>query len=324
MNTQNRISQILGIKYPIVQGAMSWVTNAKLVSAVSNSGGLGILGPHAGQTDNPNSTQEIIDRMRREIRKTKELTDLPFGVPIILTFDLSSIMQMVDLIIEEGVSVALVNGVAGVEYSEIFAKFKGAGVKILYRPSTSTVEEARQAERMGADVYIATGFDEGGTVPERVIGSFSAISHIVDSVNIPVMLAGGVADVRGVRAAFALGAEGVYIGTAFLATVECPMAENAKQMLVENTADDLLLYRVSPAYYRSLPTAFARELLAMDEQGKSREEIGQRMYSAGAMKRAMLDGDLDGGIVSVGNGITYIHQIRPTAELVADLMQDFR
>lgn len=320
---RNRIAEILNIQYPIIQGAMSWLTSAEFVAAVSNAGGLGILGPHAGQTTNPSSTEEVFERMRQEIRKTKALTDKPFGMPTILSHDLSTIPAIVQLIVEEQVPVALVNGLDDYDYAPIFETLRAAGVKTIYRAQNPSPENARYAESLGADIYVATGFDEGGTLPDKVIGTFSRLSMIVDATNLPVAVAGGIADIRGVRASMALGAEGIYAGTVFLATQESPAHPSVKQLLVEHNALDLLLYRTSPAYYRSLPTALSRELLAMDEQGLSREEIGNRMYSSQGMKRAMLDGDLDEGYISVGNGISYIHSIRPVREVIADLMQDF-
>ena len=321
---KNRICEILGIQYPIIQGAMSWVTNAEFVAAVSNAGGLGMLGPFAGRRHNPTSMDEIIDWMRQEVRKTKTLTDKPFAVPMIVSYDFSRIMDVVDMLIEEGVAAVLVNDVDGVDLVPIIAKLKQNGVKVIYRALTSTPEDAQNAERLGADIIVATGFDEGGTVPEKIIGSFSVVSQIVDAVNVPVMLAGGIADVRGVRASFALGAEGVYVGTAFLATHESPADQRVKELIVRHTASDLQIFRTTPAYYRSIPTAFSTELVKMDEQGASREEIAQKMYGGQALKKAMLDGDLDNGIITVGNGITYIHAIRSVKEVVDDLMQDFR
>ena len=322
MMKNNRISQILGIRYPIVQGAMSWMTDAMLVAAVSNAGGLGMLGPHAGQTDNPASSEEVIERMRAEVRKVKKLTDKPFAMPIVTSYDFSTVPMMTEMLIAERVPVVLLNGfIEGAIDENTFATLKNAGIKIICREHT--VETARKAQACGADIFVTTGFDEGGTVPDKVIGTFSSVSHIVDSVDIPVMAAGGIADVRGVRAAFALGAEGVYLGTAFLATHESRMADSVKQMLVDSNADDLLLFRTLPAYYRSLPTPLANRLLAMSESGAPREAIAQEMNGGIGMRRGMLEGDLERGYISVGNGINHIKEIRSVKALIDDLMRDF-
>ncbi|ASK26638.1 hypothetical protein BG910_01775 [Neisseria chenwenguii] len=136
--------------------------------------------------------------------------------------------------------------------------------------------------------------------------------------------AGGVADVRGVRAAFALGAEGVWVGTAFLATTESRMADNVKELLVKMTANDLHIYRTNPAYYRSVPTALSARLVAMDAQGVSRDEIEKASKAGTGMCLGMLEGDLENGYISVGNGVSLIKEIRPVKALIDDLMQDFK
>ena len=324
INKENRVTEILGIKYPIIQGAMSWITNAELVAAVSNAGGLGILGPHAGHNTNPTSFEEIFDRLKTEIRKVKVLTDKPFGVPVILSYDLSTVDTIADLLIEEDVKVALLNGMEGFDYEPLIKKFKQNNVKTIFRSLTPSIENAQYAEKIGADILVATGFDEGGTVPEKIIGTFSIVPMIADAVNIPVMAAGGIADIRGVRAALALGAEGVFSGTVFIATKENPAADNVKQLILDHTASDLLIFKTNPAYYRSIPTPYSQELLAMDEAGKTRDEIADKMYSEQGLKVGMLDGDLENGYITVGNGLSYIKNIRSVKEVVEDLMQDFK
>ncbi|MDO4231057.1 MAG: nitronate monooxygenase [Lautropia sp.] len=321
MKYASRIPDILGIRYPIIQGAMSWMTDARLVAAVSNAGGLGMLGPHAGQTTNPSSNEEVIERMRAEIRKVKSLTDKPFAVPVMISENPVLLPLMRDLIIAEQVPVVLINVVLD---PDLFNAFREAGIRILFRAHDATPENSREAERLGADIIIATGFDEGGTVPTKTIGTFSITPQIVQAVNVPVMAAGGIADVTGVRAVFALGAEGVYIGSAFLATTESRMADNVKQMMVDCTAEDLLLFRTLPAFYRSLPTRLAQRMVEMSEAGASREDIAQVMEGSVGMRRGMLEGNLENGYISVGNGISYIREIRSVQALVDDLMQDFR
>jgi enoyl-[acyl-carrier protein] reductase II len=324
INTENRVTEILGIKYPIIQGAMSWITNAEFVAAVSNAGGLGILGPHAGHYTNPTSFDEIVDRLKAEIRKVKTLTDKPFGVPVMLSNDLSTVDAIADLLIDEGVKVVLLNGLEGFDYEPLMKKFNENNMKTIFRSLTPSIDNAQYAEKIGADILVATGFDEGGTVPEKVIGTFSIVPMIADAVAIPVMAAGGIADARGVRAAFALGAEGVFAGTVFIATKENPAAENVKQLILNHTASDLLLFRTNPAYYRSIPTPYSHELLAMDEGGKTRNEIANKMYSEQGLKVGMLDGNLKDGYITVGNGLSYINSIRTVNEVVEDLMRDFK
>jgi len=316
----NRISEILNIEKPIIQGPMSWITNAEFVAAVSNAGGLGVLGPNAGQVDITRSPEITAERMRTEIRKTKALTNKPFGISLIVNGDLTYTWPILEIVIEEKVPVVHVGGIWD---ERIFNRLKENNIKIIYRPLTPTIEDAKAAEELGIDVYVATGFDEGGTVPERVIGTFSIIPMIVDAINIPVMAAGGIGDVRGVRAAFALGAEGIFVGSVLIPTKENPTAENVKQMIVDATAEDLLLFRTLPAYYRSLPTTLANELVEMDKQGASREETAQKMGGTSGMRIGMLEGNTVEGYISVGTGITPIKEIKTVKEVIDSLMQDF-
>lgn len=316
----NRVTEILNIEKPIVQGAMNWLTDAKFVAAVSNAGGLGILGPNAGQNTPTRSLDEIIERMHEEVKKTKKLTNRPFGMVVMVTSGTESVQSLINIAIEEHVAAVLINGFPGILTDEIVKPLKDNDIKIIYRSLNPTVSEAQEAEEHGADIIIATGFDEGGTVPRQVIGTFNIVPTIVDAVSIPVLAAGGITDVRHVRAAIALGAEGVYVGTAFLTTVENRAAENVKQQIVAASADDLYLFRTLPAYYRSLPTTLSKELLQMSNDGVPREEIDKKMR--GKMRTGMYEGKQD-GYISVGNGITEITSIKSVQAVIDDLMQDF-
>lgn len=321
---KNRITERLGIKYPIIQGPMAWMTDAKLVAAVSNAGGLGILGPNAGQTVPTASPIETMERMRAEIKKTRELTDKPFGVVILVDVDMSFTEPLLNMIIEEKVPVALVNGLEGRDYNETFKKLKEAGIKIVFRPLDPTIKNAKMAEELGADVYVATGFDEGGTMPGAQIGTFSIVPLIVDNVkDMPVMATGGIGDIRGVRAAFALGAEGVFLGTAFLAVEEARTAQNVKELIVKTNAENLHIFRTLPYFYRSIPTKLSSELVEMDKNGVTREELAMKQGGGKNMKAGMLDGDLENGYISVGLGVSFIDRIKTVQELINELMADF-
>lgn len=317
---QNRITQILNIKYPIIQGPMNWLTDAKLVAAVSNAGGLGVLGPNAGQEEPTRDSAEIVKRMHQEVIKTKQLTDKPFGMVVVVTMNAEDTQDLINIAIEEQVAAVVINGVPGILKKGLIKPLKDHNIKIVYRALNPTVAEAQEAEQDGADIIVATGFDEGGTLPERVIGTFNIVPTISDAVDVPVMAAGGITDVRHVRAAFALGAEGVYVGSAFLATTENRAADNVKEDIVNSTADDLYLFRTLPYYYRSLPTKLSDKLKKMSDQGAARKDIDRQMW--GMMRTGMYEGD-DNGYISLGNGISEIHSIRPVKELIQDLMQDF-
>ena len=313
----NRISQILNIKHPIVQAPMSWLTDAHLVASVANAGGLGFLAPHAGQTTDPTSNDEVIARMRNEIKKVKALTDKPFGVPFMVSYNLEMIPLMVNLIIEEGVPVVLDNGYLD---AEIYAKFKQAGIKIICRLPNPNLADALKAQELGADILVLTGFDEGGTLPMKEVGSFNVLAEFVGKVDLPIMLAGGIADKKSVQAALTLGAEGVWIGTAFIATTECRSHQKVKEWIVNATANDLLLFRTEPYYYRSLPTELAKKCFEMSENGATRADIAKVMNAGTGMRLGMLEGDFDNGYVSVGNGISQINEIKSVKELIDELM----
>lgn len=318
---KNTVAEIFNIEKPIIQGPLNSLTNPEFVASVSEAGGLGILGPNAGDARVTRSPIETTERMRKEIKKIKQLTNKPFASTIMVSDDLTYTTYIVDMIIEEKVPAVLINGLLD---EDIFKKLKYNHIKIIFRPITPTTENARAAEVIGADVFVATGFDEGGTVPERVIGTFSIVPMIVDTINIPVIAAGGIGDVRGVRAAFSLGAEGVYVGSVLIPTIENPAAENVKQYIVDSKAEDLILFRTLPAYYRSLPGKLARELEAMDKNGATNDEIAKHMGAGRNMRLGMLEGDTENGYVSVGTGISPIKSIRSVKEVIDDLMQDFK
>ena len=197
--------------------------------------------------------------------------------------------------------------------------------------AAGTPKNAREAVKFGADIIVATGFDEGGTLPGKVLGTFSMLARasrhvplLVDAVeHTPVMASGGITDSRGFNAAFALGAEGVYCGTAFLMSKESRMADNVKQAVLNANALELLLFRTIPAYYRSLPGKLANELVAMDKAGATNEELGRKMGGFTKLRIGMLEGDTDGGYVSVGNGISFIHEILSVQQIINNLTKDF-
>lgn len=314
---KNRITELLGIQHPIIQAPMSWLTDAQLVAAVGEAGGLGFLGPHAGQSTNPSSNEEVLERMRNEIRKVKALTDKPFGSPFILSYDFSLIPLMVDLLIEERVPVVLDNGLLD---ADIYKKFKAAGIKIICRLPNPNLADALKAQELGADILVLTGFDEGGTLPAKEVGSFTVMAEFAGKLELPLMLAGGIGDRTSAAAAFALGAEGLWLGTAFIASAESRAHQSVKEWIVSATANDLLLFRTEPYYYRSLPTELAKQCYEMSESGATRQDIAKKMNAGTGMRLGMLEGDFTNGYVSVGTGISNIHSIRSAKQLIEELM----
>jgi len=327
MGNTNRVCQILKIEKPVIQGPMFWLTDAKLVAAVSEAGGLGVLGPHAGQNSLPKDDEERAERMRKEIQKVKELTSKPFGINILHSGQNpdKQLELMLKVVYEEKVPVAVVV-IDSQEIAEDTIKdLKAHGVTVVYRQITITPEIAKKAEQAGADIIVATGMDEGGTLPNHNIGTFSIVPLIVDSVKIPVLAAGGITDRRTFNAAFALGAEGVFCGTLFLSSTEARTAPKVKEMIVKANAADMDFFRTLPYYYRSIPTPLSQKLVQMDKELKTREDISKAMKAMRNMKFGMLDGQIedDVGYVSVGLGISMIHSIRPCKEIIDDITKDF-
>lgn len=319
--SKNRLCDVLGIEKPVIQGALAWLTDAKLVAAVGNAGGMGVLGPNAGQTTVTPDPGETAERMRDEIRKVRQLSDKPFAVNIgwMTSFPNTFAEPILKVVYEEHVPVALYSGEID---TDLIKDMKVHDMKVIYRELNPTVEGAQQAEAAGADAIVATGFDEGGTLPGRVIGTFSIVPMLVDAVSIPVLAAGAVSDARTAKAAFDLGAEGLYCGTVFIASQECRVPDNVKQAIINHDAVDLGMYKTWPSYYRSLPGALADELVKRDAEGATREELAKLQGGIRNMKVGMLDGDTDKGYISVGTGISLIHDIKPVSAIIDTLTAD--
>lgn len=314
----NRVCEILKIEKPIIQGPFSWLTNADFVAAISKAGGLGVLGFNAGQTESIKTVEETKEKMREEIKKVRLITDRPIGLNIAPSSNPDTdpfTGTMLELMVEEHVPVAIMVG----ELVPIWVeRFHEHDIKVVFRAANPTVKNTQEAVDAGVDIIVATGFDEGGTVPEKVIGTFSIVPMIVDATKgkVPVMAAGGIVDERTAKAAYALGAEGLFVGTAFLLSKESILAENIKQLVIESDATDLLMYRTIPAYYRSLPGELPNKLLEMSDNGASKEEIFETQLAYIGMRNGMLFGDLSKGFASFGLGISMINQIDSVAVIM--------
>ena len=320
---KNRVCEILGIEKPIVQGPTFWLTDGNYVGAISKAGALGVLGFNAGQKQSVYTVEETVENMRREVRIVKSITDKPFGINIGPTDPESDkfTLPMLDMMKEEGIHAVVW---ASMTFDEFWVKAcHERDIKVIYRAQTPTAEDTERAISAGVDIIVATGFDEGGTVPNKVVGTFSVIPMIVDAAKgrVPVLAAGGIADERTAQAAMVLGAEGLFVGTAFLLSQESIVAQNIKEQAIASDADDLLMYRTVPAFYRSLPGELPEKLLEMSNTGASEEEIYKAQHAYDGMRDGMLFGDLSKGFASFGLGISLIHEIEPVSVIIDKLMR---
>jgi enoyl-[acyl-carrier protein] reductase II len=293
------ITELLHSKYPLIQGGMANIANAVLAAAVSNAGGFGLIG--SGGYD--------AEWVRAEIRKCRTLTDQPFGVNIMLMSPHAPMIAKV--VIEEKVPVVTTGaGNPGI-YMEAW---KQAGIKVI--PVVPSVALAQRVERAGADAVIAEGTESGGHIGE--LTTMALVPQIVDAVKIPVIAAGGIADQRGVLAAFALGAKGIQVGTVILATLECPIHENYKQMVVDaRDTSTVVTGRQTGAPVRVLKNPMATQYLEMTKSNATLEELEK--LTLGSLRKAVFDGDKENGSFMAGQIAGMIKQIRPMKDVFISL-----
>lgn len=294
-----RLNEFLGIKYPIIQGGMANIALGEFAAAVSNAGGLGLIA--SGGFD--------AARIKEEIDKCRALTDKPFGVNLMLMNpDVDNIAKMLT---EEKVDVITTGAGSPEKY---IANWKAVGSKVI--PVVASVALAKRMERMGADAVIAEGGESGGHVGEMT--TMALVPMVVDAVDIPVIAAGGIADGRGMVAAFALGAIGVQIGTCLLASNECPIHENYKQAVVKAKDNGTAVTgRSAGAPVRVIKNNMTREYLKMESQGVTRDELEQ--LTLGSLRKAVLDGDTKNGSLMAGQICGLVKEIKPVADILEEL-----
>lgn len=277
---RTKITELLGIEYPIIQGGMAWVAEHNLAAAVSNAGGLGIIGAAS-------APPEIV---REEIRKCKALTDKPFGVNVMLLNPNAD--EVAKVIVEEGVKVVTTGAGNPGKYME---EWKKAGVKVI--PVVASVAMARLMERAGADAVVAEGMESGGHIGS--ITTMALLPQVVDAVNIPVIGAGGVADGRGLAAAMMLGAEAVQMGTRFVAAKESIVHDNYKQKLIKASDIDSEVTGLSTGHpVRSLRNRMTKQYLKLEKEGADFMELEK--LTLGSLRNAVIDGDVVDGTVMAG------------------------
>lgn len=298
----NRICELLGIEYPIIQGGMAWVATAELAAAVSNAGGLGLIAAGGAPAD----------VVREQIKKARTLTDKPFGVNVMLMSPFSD--EVMEVVIEEKPAVVATGAGNPGKYIE---RLKEAGIKIM--PVIASVAMAKRMEKAGADAVIAEGTEAGGHIGE--LTTMVLTPQVVDAVSIPVVSAGGYADSRGTKAAFALGADGIQVGTRFICSTECIAHENYKNAVLKaKDRDAVVTGRSTGAPVRALKNKLTKEYQRLEKEGASAEEI--EALGVGGLRRAFQDGDIENGSLMAGQSAAMVHEIQPCAEIVKDYFKD--
>jgi enoyl-[acyl-carrier protein] reductase II len=314
----NRACRLLGIRYPIVQAPMNWVSGPELTAAVSAAGGLGTLGPNAGSSDITHDVELTGERIRDRIRTIRSFTDAPFGVNIVVGFgeDTQYSQKVVKVIIEEKVPVAVVSVGSPRVYTE---RLKQAGIIVLH--AISTVEHARKAAQAGVDAVICEGWEAGGHKGLTGLTTFALTPMVADAVDIPVITGGGISDARGVIAALALGADAVYMGTRFMVTRQSASHERVKQAIVKarDTCTDSIPKGKMIA--RDLKNGFTERYLELVASGASSQQIIEHLETRSQYHSQLL-GKADEAEICCGQGAGLIHDIPDAGELMAAIAGD--
>lgn len=298
MNT--RITELLNIKYPIIQGGMAWVAEHNLAAAVSNAGGLGLIGAASAPA-------EVV---REEIRKCKELTDKPFGVNVMLLNPNAE--EVAQVIVEEGVKVVTTGAGNPGKFMEMW---KQADVKVI--PVVASVAMAKLMERAGADAVVAEGMESGGHIGAAT--TMTLVPQVVDAVSIPVIAAGGIGDGRGFAAAMMLGAEAVQVGTRFVVAKESIVHDNYKQQIVKAKDIDSTVTGMSTGHpVRSLRNKMTKEYLKLEKEGADFMELEK--LTLGSLRKAVLEGDVVNGTLMAGQIAGLISKVESCDEIVQDIV----
>lgn len=299
---KTKVTELLQIEYPIIQGGMAWVAEHHLAAAVSEAGGFGLIGAAS-------APPEIV---REEIRKAKELTDKPFGVNIMLLNPNAD--EVAKIVVEEGIR-AVTTGAGNPE--KYMPMWKEAGVKVI--PVVASVAMAKRMERYGADAVVAEGMEAGGHIGNQT--TMALIPQIVDAVNIPVIAAGGIGDGRGVAASFMLGAEGVQMGTRFVVADESIVHDNYKDRIVKAKDIDSVVTGQSTGHpVRCLRNQMTKEYIKKEQEGVPFEEL-ERM-TLGSLRKAVMDGDILNGTVMAGQIAGLVSKRQSCKEILQEIMTE--
>ncbi len=310
---QTRLTKLLGIKYPIIQGGLQWLATARLASAVSEAGGLGII----SSLSFPDQ-----DSLRREIRRIREMTQKPFGVNLSMIPELPKgdrTEEILEVLLEEKVPVVETSGRSPEPFIQ---RLKSEGIKLIHK--VPSVRFAKKAESIGADAVTVVGFECGGHPGMDDVTSLVLIPSVAGSLRIPIIAAGGIADARGFLAALALGADGVLMGTRFVATRECPAHPRIKEWFAKaRETDTMMIQRSIRNAARVIKNKAAEKTLSMEERGASLEEL-LTVISGRMGQKALLEGYLEGAIISCGQCVGLIHEIKSVKEVIEEIIQGAR
>lgn len=299
---KTKVTELLQIEYPIIQGGMAWVAEHHLAAAVSEAGGFGLIGAAS-------APPEIV---REEIRKAKELTNKPFGVNIMLLNPNAD--EVAKIVVEEGIQ-AVTTGAGNPE--KYMPMWKEAGVKVI--PVVASVAMAKRMERYGADAVVAEGMEAGGHIGNQT--TMALIPQIVDAINIPVIAAGGIGDGRGVAASFMLGAEGVQMGTRFVVADESIVHDNYKDRIVKAKDIDSVVTGQSTGHpVRCLRNQMTKEYIKKEQEGVPFEEL-ERM-TLGSLRKAVMDGDILNGTVMAGQIAGLVSKRQSCKEILQEIMTE--
>ena len=298
----NVITELLNIKYPIIQGGMAWIADASLAVGVSEAGGLGIISG-VGPT-------EVV---RAQIRKAKELTDKPFGVNVMLMQDNAD--EIAHLVCDEKVPVVTTGAGSPGKYIEMW---KSHGIKVI--PVVPSVAIAKRMEKFGADAVIAEGMESGGHIGQTT--TMSLVPQVVDAVNIPVIAAGGIGDGRGIAASFMLGAVGVQMGTRFLVSNECNVHKNYKEKVLKAKDIETEVTGTSTSHpVRVLRNKLTREYIKLEKSNSNSEKL--ESLTRGALRKAVIEGDTENGSVMAGQLAGLVKKEQSCKEIIEELMTEF-
>jgi enoyl-[acyl-carrier protein] reductase II len=309
---KTRICYLLKIDYPILQGGMLWLATAELAAAVSNAGALGMISPYAGMEKHGDS----LENLHLQIATTRKLTKKPFGINIPLDLDQSG--MLIDAILKEKVDIVVTAAGDPHRYTDVLRK---EGIKVLH--VVSTAKQAQSAESCKVDAVIVEGVEAGAHLGFDEIPLFSLIPQVADVVSIPVVAAGGIADARGVVAALALGAEGVQLGTRFVAVRENIAHSKYKQAILNAGDTDTAITCRKLLPTRSLKTEFTRRLLELEESGASAGDIREFLGYSRA-RTGQIEGDLENGEAYSGASAGLVKEVLPADEVVLRLIKEYR